>query len=106
MGKRKTAADYRKEYRNLQEKTNALEARIKSRAWDLVKQYPDVPYDTFNNEVVTVKIVLNINHFNTKDAYISFGLTSEALEIIEKIEKYNAEQSGIKQTIIYYPDDE
>jgi hypothetical protein len=95
MPKRKTSEDYRKEYSNLLEKTKALEVRIKERVLELCKTYPEAP----TGDISTGRDILI---FLEDGGYLNMF---KYIDIIGRIEKYNAERSGVVQTKIEYPDE-
>jgi hypothetical protein len=89
MCKRKSGKDLRKEFTTSLQKHNALYVRIVKRAEDLVEQFPNVPYG------ITTLTTSEFNETNTINV-------NSALNLIECIEKYNVEQSGIVQTEIKF----
>lgn len=93
MSRRKTAKDYRKEYGDLIEKKIALEARIKKRAIELCKKFPDVKV----SNVFTTESFYS-SHYSNPDNFVS---VDGYLNVIQKIEEHNQKQSGIVQTSLY-----
>ena len=91
--KRMTGKDYRKEHKDLMDKTKALQKRIIKRAEELIAEYPAVPYGKAkwkNDEVLTVG-----------DYKRCFRITPKiALAIIEIVEQWLANQHPHKQTSI------
>ena len=83
---RKSGKDLRKEYQGLQDKTKALEARIRDRAEVLMTKYPDV----LIGEITTAGDFLN--GWNLNDTEIG-----GCIKIIEKIEQYIADQHPHQQ---------
>lgn len=92
--KRKSAKDYRNEYQDLLDKTKALESRIKKRALDLCKKFPDILINPNNNNIVT-KRFYDI-YKDGENVQIEIYL-----KVIQDIEEYNAKQSGYVQTSMY-----
>ena len=81
---RKTAKDYSKEYTTLLEKTIALQARIKNRAEELCKKFPNAPIGW---GATGRELEKSFKHLSTR----------EYLDIIRTIELYNEEKANIKQ---------
>ena len=84
-----TSNDYRKELEDLHTQEKALRNRIVKRANDLIKKYPDVPIGKYT-----------LKDYGTFEGY---GV-SDALYIIEVVEKYLVDQHPHKQTTIEFPD--
>lgn len=85
---RKTSKEYRKEYQDLLDKTKVLEGRIKKRALDMCKKFPDVPIcggSTISKDILTACE-------QSTHAYI---------DVIRDIEEHNEKQSGYVQTSMY-----
>lgn len=88
MCTRKSGKVLRKQRDENIKKNKALDARIIKRAESLVKKFPDV------------QISVNLT---TKGIVLQYGINVElALNLIECIEKYNADNSGIIQTEIKF----
>jgi hypothetical protein len=95
MAIRKSGKELRKEYRELLDKTKALQKRIVKRAEELISRYPDVPYGKTkwkNDEQMTVG-----------DYQIYYIITPEiGLKIIEYVEQWIADNHPHKQTTINF----
>ena len=90
MATRKSGKDLRKDYRDLLDKTKAMQKRIVKRAEELVKQYPDVVYmkDTFPNGY----------DLTVGDYKKGYRMDVQAsLSIIETIEQHIADQHPHQQ---------
>lgn len=89
--KRMTAKDYKRELKDLQKQEKALEARIRERANELIKENLDVVLH-LSCHVMShpLKEIEEVN-----DIQIS-------LEIIEGVEKYLADKHPHKQTTIKF----
>ena len=83
MATRKTGKQLRKEYRDILDKTKAMQKRIVKRAKELIPQYPDVVY--INNSFPDGKPV-TVGEY--KNGYRIDPMI--ALSIIEKIEAHIA----------------
>ena len=94
MANRKSGKDLRKDYRDLLDKTKAMQKRIVKRAEELIKQYPDVVYmkNTFPNGY-------DLTVSDYKKGYRIDPMI--ALSIIEKIEKHIADQHPHQQMNLY-----
>lgn len=95
MAKRKSGKDLRKEYRELLDKTKAMQKRFIKRAEGLIVQYPDVVYSKgqFKDK----------DHMTIGDYKQYYQITPDiALTIIEKIEEYIASQHPHKQLEIVF----
>lgn len=88
---RKTAKDYLKEYRDNNEKQKALEARIKKRALELCKKYPDIDLELGHKKE-------KVRGIKSGEIHIYENLYTETyIEIMQRIEEHNERQSKIKQ---------
>ena len=95
---RNNANELRKEYRSAQSKLHAVQAHIRARAFDLVKQYPDVVVGDLTTQEVfkTMLQYLDINN-NPDDDFVMGKFTL----IIEVIEEHIASQHPHVQTTIF-----
>ena len=93
MTKRLTADDYRRELHSLKLEQLAMEKRIRARAKNLCKQYPEI----------WVTLGSNCNANKTAD-FINVPLIhiNTALSLIEVIEKHLADTHPHKQTTITF----
>lgn len=97
MANRKSGKELRKEYQGLLDKTKAMQKRLKKRAEDLIKQYPDVVYheDVFGG--VKTGGVVTVSRYQQY-----YKITPMvALTIIEKIEQHIADQHPHQQTEMF-----
>jgi hypothetical protein len=90
---RKTANDYLKEYTDLQNKIEALKARIIDRLICLAKAHPDAIIDKLDDTEIKANAILTLS---------VNGLTlnkdiSVVLVYIKRIEDWLADQSNVKQ---------
>lgn len=90
---RKTSKEYRKEYQDLLDKKNILEFRIKKRALDMCKKFPDVKIGLNSSTNHIIKL-------HTDDPNLSLT-TNIYIRTIGSIEEYNEKQSGHIQTSMY-----
>jgi hypothetical protein len=84
------AQDYRKKYRDLNQQVIALEARIKNRLLELVKQYPDVTINKIGDTEIKAKAIDN-------EYYIGCASIDTVLETIQTIEQWIANQHPHQQ---------
>ena len=89
MALRKTSKDYRKEYGNAKAKLSAVEARIKDRAINLCKQFPEAP---IGMGAVGREIDKPLFENCSTETY---------LDIIRNIEKYNEKNSPVVQKSMF-----
>jgi hypothetical protein len=89
---RKTGIELRKEHQNLQEKTTALEARIKNRLKELLITHPDAVIGTTSDNVqLKAKGLDNPYYLNN----MSIDSTLQYIEIIERwLAKQHPHQQG------------
>lgn len=90
---RKTSKEYSKEYQDLLNKTKVLESRIKKRALNMCKKFPDVKIGLNSNTNHIIKL-------HTDEPNLSLT-TNIYIRTISNIEKYNENQSGYVQTSMY-----
>jgi len=86
--RRKTGNDYRKEYKELDERMKALDAYVRNRVLELVRIHPTAPISSD----ATGK------HMNKK--WLASLPTSTVIYIIQKIEKWSAEREISTQLTI------
>lgn len=86
---RKTSKTYRKEYQDLVDKIKLLESRIKKRALDMCKKFPDVPI--CGGSIISKDILTACEQ--STHAYI---------DVIRDIEEHNEERLGVKQSEIEF----
>ena len=96
---KKTAADYRKDLKCLQDKTQALEARISDRLQKLCERFPEakigILWNSSKPTIIKAKSIGSLFYIGTLE-------TVKSLEYIEAIEKWIAEQNPVKQTKINF----
>jgi len=93
MAKRKSGKELRAEYKELLDKTKAMQNYFVKRAKELIKLYPDVPFMILrhrNNEILTIGQFSKLSQITPQNG----------LDIIEEVEKYLQEQHPHKQTKI------
>ena len=88
---RKTASDYRKDYQGLQNKTIALEVRIKNRLKELITAHPNAVIGQTTDNISLKAKVLNTAY------YLDTMSISSTLQYIEIIEKYLESQHPHQQ---------
>jgi hypothetical protein len=91
--KRKTAQDWKNEYKDAKSKVTRVETRITARLLELVLAHPDAPVALESNTVIKAKSLDN--------TFISHIDSLKRLEFIEKIETWLAEQHPHKQLNLY-----
>lgn len=94
MAKRQTAKDLRNELRDLNKQITGCETRIKARAVELSKLFPDVVISKY--PVIDRYVPIHAKDYGSFDD----RSISDALLVIEKIEQHLAEQHPHKQTSI------
>jgi hypothetical protein len=93
---KKTAADYRKELNNLQEKKDALSARIAERLYCLCERFPNAEIGSnCGHTIIKAKSIGNKVYIDRINNY-------DRLEFLEAIEKWIADQNPVKQTRIKF----
>jgi hypothetical protein len=96
---KKTAADYRKDLKCLQDRIAALEARISDRLQNLCQRFPDavieVKLNAADSTMIKARAIGSVN-------YIGMIKTEDRLKYIEKIEKWIEDQNPVKQTEIKF----
>ncbi len=97
MAKRLSAQDLRKKHDDLNQKVEALEARIKARLNELVKAHPDV---IVAYQADAERTPLKAKSLESKGYIDDMGATS-CLIYIERIEKYLAEQHPHQQQELF-----
>jgi hypothetical protein len=96
MTKRLTAKDLRKEFQDLKMDLSGCEARIRRRAANLVKQFPDVQVGKY--PVIDRYVPIYAKEYgNFSDRTIS-----DALHVIETIEKHLESLHPFKQSKIEF----
>lgn len=90
------AQDYRKKYVDLTQQLVSLEAKIKTRLKELVKQHPDVIIGQKGDTMIKAKSISN-------DHYIDNASVEDVLETIQTIEQWIASQHPHQQLEIKYP---
>lgn len=93
MTKRLTAKDLRKEFQELKMDLSGCEARIRRRATNLAKQFPDVQIGSYPTSNTTRVPVYAKDYGSFDDRSIS-----DALHVIETIEKHLESLQPFKQT--------
>jgi hypothetical protein len=91
--KRMTGVDYHKEYDELNKGLKSLDAHVRKRLLELVKIYPDAPISSDATGKHMTKLWLNAIRTDT------------VIYLIEKIEKWSAEQQKIEQLYLEMPDE-
>jgi hypothetical protein len=91
--KRKTGIDYRKEWDDIQQIEKSLSAHVRVRIKELCKKYPDAP------------ITADATAKNMNKLWLSSLPTTAVIYLIEKIEKWSADQQKIEQLYIEMPDE-
>jgi hypothetical protein len=86
---RMTGKDYRNEYKYLIGKQDSLKAKVSARLLELCKQYPDAIITTMGDTDIKAKSII-IQYINTIE-------TVSQIMCIERIEKWLADQSPVKQ---------
>lgn len=84
------AQDYRKKYVDLTQQLVSLEAKIKTRLKELVKQHPDVIIGQKGDTMIKAKSISN-------DHYIDNASVEDVLETIQTIEQWIASQHPHQQ---------
>lgn len=90
---RKTSKDYRKEQKDLRQKLEASEARIKARLLQLIEKFPEA-----------IVVEKGVDKFKAKyitKAWIDSLSIESQIDYIEAIEQHNAKQENFIQTTIY-----
>lgn len=84
------ANDYRKKYRDLNQQTIALEARIRNRLLELCKQHPDVVIGRRGDTDIKAKAIAN-------EYYIGCASIDDVINDIDTIEQWLANQHPHQQ---------
>lgn len=86
---RKTSKEYSKELKDLRERTDSLESRIKNRLSKMVETFPDAIVDTKDGVEVKAKCI-------TK-TWLDMLPSELQLKYISAIEEHNAKEEGVRQ---------
>jgi hypothetical protein len=87
---RMTGKDYRKEYKELISKQDALNAKIKARLLELCQQHPNAIISTMGDTDIKAKSIASVNYIR--------GIEPVAcIMCIEKIEDWLSAQSPVQQ---------
>jgi hypothetical protein len=90
--KRMTGEDFHKELKSLEASMTSLDAHVRSRLLELVKKYPDAP------------ITSDAKGKHMTQKWLNGLMTGTVIHVIEKIEKWSADQQKIEQLYLDMPD--